>query len=291
MYLYTPSCDLTVHPWKEPKGVSCLLCEWWIAGPLFPAYQPHSGSWVRIFNPYFETGCSKWINVLIHSFIMPQLLIGFLLYLSVLVFSLVSLTTSCLCSYFPPGPLSDTYSEGTRFAISAVLTQGLAVCVLRSNNSLTLDKLIVTSLVNFPSFMKPECSLPCSQQPATCHYPELDAYNQHIPHLTSLRSIIILSFPSASRSSEWFLPFRFCNQNSACISHLFHACYMPRPSHPPWLDHPNNMKFLIMQCSPTSRHWLLVNFPWTPQWHFLRNSVISSYISSLYIVLSYIVFR
>jgi hypothetical protein len=38
---------------------------------------------------------------------------------------------------------------------------------------------------------------------------------------------------------------------------------MPRPSHPPSLDHPNNicwsvqvMKLLIMQSSPASRHFL-----------------------------------
>jgi hypothetical protein len=31
------------------------------------------------------------------------------------------------------------------------------------------------------------------------------------------------------------------NQNFICISYLFHACYMPHPSHPPWFDHPNNI--------------------------------------------------
>jgi hypothetical protein len=43
------------------------------------------------------------------------------------------------------------------------------------------------------------------------------------------------------------------------MSHLFHACYMPRPSHPPWVDHPNNiwwraqvLKLLMMQSSPAS---------------------------------------
>jgi len=27
--------------------------------------------------------------------------------------------------------------------------------------------------------------------------------------------------------------FRFFNQNTVCISHLFRSCYVPRPSHPP----------------------------------------------------------
>jgi hypothetical protein len=31
-------------------------------------------------------------------------------------------------------------------------------------------------------------------------------------------------FPSMPRSSEWSLPFRFSDQNIACISHLSHAC-------------------------------------------------------------------
>lgn len=30
------------------------------------------------------------------------------------------------------------------------------------------------------------------------------------------------------------------HQTSVCISVLCHACSMPRPSHPPWLDPPNN---------------------------------------------------
>jgi hypothetical protein len=43
------------------------------------------------------------------------------------------------------------------------------------------------------------------------------------------------------RSSKWSLPFRFPNQNIVRISHLSHACYTPRPSHPPWFHRPNNI--------------------------------------------------
>jgi hypothetical protein len=42
-----------------------------------------------------------------------------------------------------------------------------------------------------------------------------------------------------------------------------HSCYMPCPSHPPWLGHSNYtwrsvqvMKFFIMQASPTFCHFI-----------------------------------
>jgi hypothetical protein len=41
-----------------------------------------------------------------------------------------------------------------------------------------------------------------------------------------------------SRSS---LSFWLSHQNPICII-LLHACYMPCPSHPPWLDHSNYVK-------------------------------------------------
>jgi len=51
--------------------------------------------------------------------------------------------------------------------------------------------------------------------------------------------------------------------NAVCISHISYACYIPRPSHPPWFDHPTNIwwnvqavKFLIMQSSLSFRHFL-----------------------------------
>jgi len=54
-----------------------------------------------------------------------------------------------------------------------------------------------------------------------------------------VRSNII--FPSTPRSSHWSLLFRFSDQNFICISHFSHAHYMPRPSHPPCHDDPNNI--------------------------------------------------
>jgi len=59
-----------------------------------------------------------------------------------------------------------------------------------------------------------------------------------LPYFSYIHSNII--FPFTHRSSKRSLPFSFSNQNIVCISHLSHACYMARPSHPPWFDHPNN---------------------------------------------------
>jgi hypothetical protein len=62
--------------------------------------------------------------------------------------------------------------------------------------------------------------------------------------------------------SEWYLPFRFSNQNILRSSHISHVCYMPRPSHRPRFDRPNICwtvqvtKLLIMQSSPSSHHFL-----------------------------------
>jgi hypothetical protein len=64
----------------------------------------------------------------------------------------------------------------------------------------------------------------------------------------------------------------FSDQNSVCNSHLFHASYMPRPSHTHLFDHPNNiwwsvqvMKLLIMQSSPASYHFLPLRSKYSPQ--------------------------
>jgi hypothetical protein len=89
-------------------------------------------------------------------------------------------------------------------------------------------------------------------------------------------------FPSMSRSSKWSLPFRFCNLNIACISHLSHACYMPRSSHPPWLEHPNIwwsvqvMKLPTMQSSSASRYFIPLRYKYHSQHPVLKHNPCSS---------------
>jgi hypothetical protein len=69
-------------------------------------------------------------------------------------------------------------------------------------------------------------------------------------------NVILLPTP---RSSHWPLSFGPHNQNPVNTSPLPHACHMSRLPHPPWFNHPNNirwrieiMKFIIMQFSSRS---------------------------------------
>jgi hypothetical protein len=61
------------------------------------------------------------------------------------------------------------------------------------------------------------------------------------PRFSKIHSNIILPF--TLRPSKLFLPFRFPNQNSVCISQLSHAFYTTRPSIPPWFSHPTNTSY------------------------------------------------
>jgi len=58
------------------------------------------------------------------------------------------------------------------------------------------------------------------------------------PYFPNIHSIIILSILT---SSDWSLPLRFSDPRFERIFHLSHACYVHRPSHPPYLDRPNNI--------------------------------------------------
>ena len=82
-------------------------------------------------------------------------------------------------------------------------------------------------------------------------------------------NIILLFQP---KSSKWSPSFRFPHQKPVCISLLLYIGHMPHSSHPPWLNHPTNIrnaiqiiKLLIMQFSPVSRHFLSHQYQYTSQ--------------------------
>jgi len=88
------------------------------------------------------------------------------------------------------------------------------------------------------------------------------------PYLPKIQSSIIHTFKP--RSSAWYLPFGFSDQNFVCISHLSHASYVPCPSQLPWLDYfkmlwsVQVMKLLIMKSSPVSHHFLPLRSKYFP---------------------------
>jgi hypothetical protein len=77
------------------------------------------------------------------------------------------------------------------------------------------------------------------------------------PYLPKVNLNVIL--PPTPRTSQWYLPFGPPNQNPVNTCPFPYACHLSLPLHPPWFNHPNNirwriqaMKFIIMQFSPLS---------------------------------------
>jgi hypothetical protein len=127
-----------------------------------------------------------------------------------------------------------------------------------------------TQLTN-PVEQETEGSSPHSPQPAAGPCPEPAESNPHPQaNLPKIHSDPI--FPLTSLSSRWSLSFRISHQNLVLFSLLSHACYMPRPPHPPWLDLPNDiwgwvqiMKFLIVQLPPFPRHLIPLRSKYSSQ--------------------------
>ena len=85
--------------------------------------------------------------------------------------------------------------------------------------------------------MEPESSLPQSQVPATCPYPEpaRSSPYTHISHILIIHLNII--FPFRSGSPKWSFSFRFPQQNHVYTSTIPYTCNMPRSYHSVWCDH------------------------------------------------------
>jgi hypothetical protein len=95
------------------------------------------------------------------------------------------------------------------------------------------------------------------------------------PYLSKIHFNIVR--PSTSWSFQWSLSFWISHQYPTCIPSLPHSCYVPCPSHPPWLDHSNYiwrrvqvMKLLITQFSPTSHNFISLWSKYSPQHTVLR---------------------
>jgi len=87
--------------------------------------------------------------------------------------------------------------------------------------------------------METECSLPCSQEPATFPYLILNNPVYALPFcFFKINYNIFLCMPVASKRC---LSFRYPCQSSLCISLFRCTCLVPSPSHPLWFDDPNNI--------------------------------------------------
>jgi hypothetical protein len=89
--------------------------------------------------------------------------------------------------------------------------------------------------------MEPNCSLPCSKQPTTCPYSEMNAVNaSHKSYFININFKIILtritlSMPWSSKGSP---SSRFPHQNPVCIYLILLHKPHAHPSHAPSFDCP-----------------------------------------------------
>ena len=77
-----------------------------------------------------------------------------------------------------------------------------------------LEKLTGAQSRNLPHFIEPEGSLPHSQVPATCPYPESNRLHAPTSHFLKIHLNIIL--PPMPGSSKWSLSLRCSHQNFIC---------------------------------------------------------------------------
>jgi hypothetical protein len=114
--------------------------------------------------------------------------------------------------------------------------------------------------------MEPEGSLPCSQQPTTCSYPEA----RRIPFVP-FQTHFNIFLPYTTRSSKWShlitVP-----PPKPCIFLRLHTCHMPSHSTTPlfaitvitW-GPADYMKLLTMQLYPVSRYCLSLRYKRLPR--------------------------
>ena len=105
--------------------------------------------------------------------------------------------------------------------------------------------------------MDPEDSLPHSQQPATCPYPEADQSNPCLP-IPLLDNFKIIP-PSTSGSSKWSLSNQVSPPKS-CMHFSFspHTCYMLRPTY--FLDF---ISRIFVSTDPRAPHYVVFSNPVT----------------------------
>ena len=121
--------------------------------------------------------------------------------------------------------------------------------------------------------MEPKRSLPLSQVPATCPYPER-ARSSPYPTYHFLKIHLNINLPSTPGFPKWPLNLRFPNQNSVYASPLTHTCYMPHPLYSSWFYHPGNIGWavqIIMKFSPLPCYLVALRPKYSPQGPILKH--------------------
>jgi hypothetical protein len=107
------------------------------------------------------------------------------------------------------------------------------------NWALLEEPLIGQPLKNFPAFHGTRRCNTVFTRSLHCSLSWVLSIKFTPPNLIYLRSILILSIHLRLGSSQWSLSFWLSQQYPISVPLMLHSCYMPRPSHPSWLDHSN----------------------------------------------------
>jgi len=124
--------------------------------------------------------------------------------------------------------------------------------------------------------VEPECSLPCSKEPAVGLYPESHESGPHLQTVFLLRSILKLS----SHLRLYRFHVVYCLQvyriNFVCILILFVALHIPLISYP-WFDNTDKSFWgvqtmeLFMWCFPNLHHFFSLRSKYSPQHSVIKN--------------------